>query len=105
MLQVLSAPVVARYIDAFNLEPLVLGLAVEAVSTLTFAFTDNYAWWCCARAISGIASSCIISSGFLHIQRRCGCFAASRRSPLSSNSSVAAGTGTTTRAWGWPCPS
>ena len=70
ILQVLSAPVVARYIDSYNLEPMILGLAIEALSTLVFAFTSNYWWWCVARAISGISSSMIISSGFLHIQRR-----------------------------------
>jgi MFS family permease len=70
ILQVLSAPIVARYIDGYELEPLVLGLLIQAVSTLVFAFTQDYYWWCLARGISGISSSMIISAGFLHIQRR-----------------------------------
>ena len=70
MLQVLSAPIVARYIDSYNLEPLIGGLMIEALSTLVFAFTENYTAWCIARAVSGISSSMIISSGFLHIQVR-----------------------------------
>ena len=70
MLQVTSSPFVARYIDSFELEPVVFGLIVEALSCLVFALSENYGWWCCARAISGISSSAIISSGFLHIQRQ-----------------------------------
>mmetsp|Transcript_15243 Transcript_15243/g.28444 ORF Transcript_15243/g.28444 Transcript_15243/m.28444 type:complete len:424 (-) Transcript_15243:63-1334(-) len=70
MTQILSSPMVARHVDAYNLEPLLLGLFVEALSTVTFAFTKSYPAWCFARAISGISSSCIISSGFLHVQRR-----------------------------------
>lgn len=70
MTQILSAPIVARHVDSYNLEPLMLGLFVEALSTVVFAFTKSYGAWCFARAISGISSSCIISSGFLHVQRR-----------------------------------
>merc|ERR1711871_1340075 len=71
-LQVLSAPLVARYIDSFELEPLIFGLFIEAVSNIVFSLTDNYWWWFGARAVQGIASSAILSSGFLHIQRVCG---------------------------------
>ncbi|GMH61045.1 hypothetical protein TrRE_jg10326 [Triparma retinervis] len=69
MLQVISSPVVARYIDGYNLEPMILGLGIEMLSTLIFSLTSNYYFWFLARASSGVASSLIISSGFLHIQR------------------------------------
>jgi len=70
LLQVCSAPFVARYVDSYELEPVILGLVIEAISCLTFAFTENYTWWCIARAISGISSSAVISSSFLHVQRQ-----------------------------------
>ncbi|GMI44762.1 hypothetical protein TrCOL_g12021 [Triparma columacea] len=69
ILQIISSPFVARYIDNYNLEPMILGLMIESISTIIFSLTSNYYFWCIARAISGIASSLIISSGFLHIQR------------------------------------
>jgi len=69
MLQVTSSPFVARYVDSFDLEPVVVGLTIEALSCVVFAMTEDYGWWCVARAISGISSSAVISSGFLHIQR------------------------------------
>ena len=49
MCQVISSPIVARYVDSYELEPLVLGLAIEALSTLVFAFTQDYGWWFFAR--------------------------------------------------------
>ena len=68
--QILSSPIVARYIDAYELEPLVFGLVVEALSCIIFSATKSYGAWFFARALSGVSSSLIISTGFLHIQRR-----------------------------------
>lgn len=67
--QIFSAPLVATIVDDLGLCPLMLGLAVEVVSTLVFAFTQDYTIWFSARACQGIASACILSSGFLHVQR------------------------------------
>ena len=67
--QIFSAPLVATVVDDLGLVPLILGLAVEVVTTLVFAFTQDYATWFAARACQGVASACILSSGFLHVQR------------------------------------
>lgn len=68
-LQIFSAPLVASAVDDHGLRPLMLGLAIEVASTLVFAFTQDYAIWFGARACQGLASACILSSGFLHVQR------------------------------------
>eukprot|EP00520_Triparma_pacifica_P019649 CAMPEP_0118652616 /NCGR_PEP_ID=MMETSP0785-20121206/11409_1 /TAXON_ID=91992 /ORGANISM="Bolidomonas pacifica, Strain CCMP 1866" /LENGTH=130 /DNA_ID=CAMNT_0006545137 /DNA_START=373 /DNA_END=761 /DNA_ORIENTATION=+ len=69
ILQVISSPVVARLVDGYNLEPLILGLGIEVVSTFLYTLKEDYYLWAVARGISGLASSMIISSGFLHVQR------------------------------------
>lgn len=68
-LQIVSSPFVAMVIDTKGLLLLIIGLAIEALSTLVFAVTVSYSWWFAARAVQGVASSLILASGFLHIQR------------------------------------
>jgi predicted MFS family arabinose efflux permease len=67
--QIFSAPLVATVVDDLGLQPLMLGLVVEVGTTLVFAFTQDYTIWFGARACQGLASACILSSGFLHVQR------------------------------------
>ena len=67
--QIVSAPLVATVVDTLGLPLLMLGLAVEVGSVLVFAFTRDYAIWFAARACQGLASACILSSGFLQVQR------------------------------------
>ena len=70
--QLLSAPVVAMFVDGFDLEPLIIGLTIEALSNIVFACTGDYYAWLGARALQGVASSAILSSGFLYVQRTYG---------------------------------
>jgi MFS family permease len=67
--QIFSAPLVATVVDDFGLLPLQIGLIIEVLSTLVFAFTQDYGIWFAARAVQGFASACILSCGFLHVQR------------------------------------
>jgi len=69
MLQVLSVPFVAKIVDGQGLKPLVVGLCINLTSNLVFAMTSDYNTWLFARAVQGLASSCILCSGFLHIQQ------------------------------------
>lgn len=68
-LQILTSPVVAMFVDTSGLSLLIVGLLVEALSTLVFAATDTYWWWFAARAVQGVASANILAAGFLHVQR------------------------------------
>lgn len=67
--QIFSAPMVASVVDGYGLLPLVLGLGIEVLTNLVFAFTNDYSTWLVCRATQGVASAFIISSGFLHIQQ------------------------------------
>ena len=68
-MQLVAAPVVASIIDGWGLVPLILGLLVEALSTLIFACTTGDGTWFAARAVQGLASSMVLSAGFLHVQQ------------------------------------
>jgi len=67
--QVLFSPVVARVVDGHGLKPLMAGLFVELVSSLGFTASTSYPFWFVMRAIQGLASAAILSSGFLHVQQ------------------------------------
>jgi len=67
--QVLFSPVVARVVDGYGLKPLVFGLFVELVSSIGFTASTSYSFWFVMRAIQGLASAAILSSGFLHVQQ------------------------------------
>jgi len=66
--QLLAAPFVASIVDGWGTLPIIIGLAVECISTVLFALTTGYEVWFAARAVQGIASSLVLSSGFLHVQ-------------------------------------
>lgn len=68
-LQIVSSPFVAMFVDSAGLSLLLIGVLVESLSTLVFAFTDSYGWWFGARAVQGVASALILASGFLHVQQ------------------------------------
>ena len=67
--QILSSPLVARVVDGHGLKPLMAGLLVELVSSLGFTLSDGYSFWFGMRALQGLASAAILSSGFLHVQQ------------------------------------
>jgi len=68
-MQLVAAPLVAHFIDGCGLVPLIVGLLVEALSTLLFAGTEGYGIWLAARAVQGVASSMILSAGVLPVQQ------------------------------------
>lgn len=69
IVQVMSVPIVARLVDRLGLKLLFCGLAFDVLSNLVFLATSSYGSWLVARATQGLASSCILCSGFLHVQR------------------------------------
>ena len=61
--QLLAAPLVASVVDGWGLVPLIVGLLVECLSTALFGVTSGYEVWFGARAIQGLASSLVLSTG------------------------------------------
>lgn len=68
--QILSSPLMARIVDHHGKAMLLGGLCLESLSILAFMFTHDYVTWFCARALSGVASASIISSGLAHLSKR-----------------------------------
>ena len=67
--QVLFSPVVAWFVDKHGMLLLMIGLVIEACSTLVFAFTFDYGYWMAARGCQGVGSALIMSSAFLRVQQ------------------------------------
>jgi len=67
--QILSSPFMGRLVDKYTKPMVLLGLALETCSILTFAFTFDFRIWFLARALSGVASTAIVSGGFAHLNR------------------------------------
>eukprot|EP01060_Flectonema_neradi_P027887 TRINITY_DN3752_c0_g4_i1.p1 TRINITY_DN3752_c0_g4~~TRINITY_DN3752_c0_g4_i1.p1 ORF type:complete len:409 (+),score=48.42 TRINITY_DN3752_c0_g4_i1:27-1229(+) len=68
-MQILAAPLFSTIIDKCGLKLLFMGLIVDAVSNLSFAFSMNYHVWLFARIMQGIASAAVIPASLGHIQR------------------------------------
>ena len=67
--QVVTSPLVARVVDGCGLLPMLLGLLIELLTSIGFTISTKYSLWFVMRAIQGLASAAILSSGFLHVQQ------------------------------------
>lgn len=67
--QILAAPLVVNFVDGHERAMIVAGLALQTCCVLIFAATFDYRIWMFARAVSGVASTAIVSSGFAHLSR------------------------------------
>mmetsp|Transcript_131544 Transcript_131544/g.262485 ORF Transcript_131544/g.262485 Transcript_131544/m.262485 type:complete len:471 (+) Transcript_131544:75-1487(+) len=68
--QILSAPLMTKWVDHYGKFMLLGGLLAETISSVIFMLTHEYGTWLCARAISGVASAAIMSSGLSHLSKR-----------------------------------
>jgi predicted MFS family arabinose efflux permease len=68
--QILSAPLLTTWVDRYGKFLLLGGLLVETISSVMFMLTHEYGAWLFARAISGVASAAIMSSGLSHLSKR-----------------------------------
>eukprot|EP00929_Paragymnodinium_shiwhaense_P002051 TRINITY_DN102244_c0_g1_i1.p1 TRINITY_DN102244_c0_g1~~TRINITY_DN102244_c0_g1_i1.p1 ORF type:complete len:389 (+),score=76.20 TRINITY_DN102244_c0_g1_i1:91-1257(+) len=66
--QILSSPLMSKFVDHHEKLMIVVGLILESVSCLVFYCTFDYDTWMVARALSGVASAAIISAGFAHLK-------------------------------------
>jgi len=68
-LQALVDPLLAPLVDRGWVWPFVAGLVLEAGTTLLFAFSESYATTMISRALQGVASACIMTTGMALVAR------------------------------------
>eukprot|EP01061_Rhynchopus_euleeides_P022559 TRINITY_DN36832_c0_g1_i1.p1 TRINITY_DN36832_c0_g1~~TRINITY_DN36832_c0_g1_i1.p1 ORF type:complete len:433 (+),score=176.53 TRINITY_DN36832_c0_g1_i1:68-1300(+) len=69
IVQIIAAPFFAKVIDSNPVRLLLLGLTVDIVATLAFAYHVNYTTWFVARSVQGLASAAILPASNALMQR------------------------------------
>jgi len=66
---ILSAPMMAKLVDGHGKLMMLVGLLLQAFSSIMFMLTDSYFTWFVARAVSGVASAAIGPSCLSHLTK------------------------------------
>jgi len=69
LLQAITDPILAPFVDRGWVWPFLAGLVLEAVTTTMFAFSESYAATMISRAFQGVASALIMTTGMALVAR------------------------------------